>query len=353
MPLAPALERQAGASQLHTMIDRQSTDDVEEQTGSDGSRPEPEPRSAWRPAPLKRREVYRRPIVDGREVRDTFWSRLTGRTQRLLTSDAEREEARLEARLRTRRTLTRTNTIAVLSPKGGVGKTTCTFMLGNVLAGHLQLRCLAIDANPDFGTLGALARDEDRSDRSLADVVAAMSQISSAAELRPFVSALPTGLHLLAAPAHAEVMAELTPELYGQLTAFLSRFYEIILLDLGTGITGPIAQFAIGRADQTVVVTTPEWVTATTVLGALRHLEGEQASKLCVVLNQAPRSGSGDREVIEEEFRRQRIGRLVTVPYDHRLRTMLDSGTYTVEALDRSTRMPVKELGAAVGSELV
>ena len=337
------------------MTEHQRADEAPGDAESTGEAPEPRPESRppWRPAPLKRREVYRRPIVDGREVSDSLWTRLSDRTRRLLTSDAERDEARLEARLRTRRSLTRTNTVAVVSPKGGVGKTTCTFVLGNVLAGHLQLRCLAIDANPDFGTLGALARDEYRSDRSLADVVAAMNHISSAAELRPFVSALPTGLHLLAAPAHAEVMAELTPDLYGQLTAFLSRFYEIVLLDLGTGVTGPIAQFAIGRADQTVVVTTPEWVTATTVLGALRHLEGEQASKLIVVLNQAPRSGSGDREVIEEEFRRQRVGRLVTIPYDHRLRTMLDSGTYSVDALDRSTRMPIKQFGAAVGSELV
>jgi len=329
------------------MSDGQSANEVEGGADPLDAPPRPRPRS------LRRGEVYRRPIVDGREVRDGFWSRLSQGTRRLLTSEGEREEARLEARVRGRRSLTRTNTIAVLSPKGGVGKTTCTFILGNLMSSHLQLRCLAIDANPDFGTLGALARDDYRSEHSLADVVAAMNRITSAAELRPFVSALPTGLHVLAAPAHAEVMAEMTPELYGQLTAFLSRFYEIILLDLGTGITGPIAQFAISRADQTVVVTTPEWVTATTVLGALRHLEGEQASKLIVVLNQAPRSGSGDREVIEEEFRRQRVGRLVTIPYDARLRTMLDSGTYSVEALERATRMPVKQLGAAVGAELV
>lgn len=336
------------------MTDRQAADQV--QGNADSGAPdagELDARARPPQRPLKRREVYRRPIVDGRELRDTLWNRLAGRTRRFLTGDAEREEATLESRLRTHPSLTRTNTIAVLSPKGGVGKTACTFILGNVMAGHLQLRCLAIDANPDFGTLGALARDADRSDGSLADVVAGMDRISSAAELRPFVSALPTGLHLLAAPAHADVMAEMTPELYGQLTAFLGRFYEVILLDLGTGITGPIAQFAIARADQTVVVTTPEWVTATTVLGALRHLQGEQASKLIVVLNQAPRRGSGDREVIEDEFRRQRVGRLVTIPYDLRLRTMLDSGTYTVDALERGTRMPVKQLGAAVGAELV
>ena len=54
--------------------------------------------------------------------------------------------------------------------------------------------------------------------------------------------------------------------------AFLSCFYEVVLLDLGTGVAGPLARFAIERADQVVLVTTPEWVTASVVLEALSHL---------------------------------------------------------------------------------
>ena len=65
---------------------------------------------------------------------------------------------------------------------------------------------------------------------------------------------LPTGLHLLGAPAHAEVMAQMTPGLYSRLLDFLERFYEVVILDLGTGITDPLAQFAVDRADQTVVM---------------------------------------------------------------------------------------------------
>jgi hypothetical protein len=56
---------------------------------------------------------------------------------------------------------------------------------------------------------------------------------------------LPSGLHLLAAP-HAAV----TPADYGRLLAFLSIFYEVVILDLGPGLTAPIARLALERADQ-------------------------------------------------------------------------------------------------------
>ncbi len=303
---------------------------------------------------FRRKDVYTRPVVDGKQLRDSAWRRLASSARCLFISQAAQAEATLEGRLRLRPGVTRTNTIAVLSPKGGVGKTTCTFLAGNLLASHLQLRTLAIDANPDFGTLGALAPDSVRSERNLADVIAEMNTISSASELYPYISPMPSGLHVLAAPAHAEVMAQMTPELYGRLVAFLGRFYDAVLLDLGTGITDPIAQFALTRADQTVVVTTPEFVTASTVLGALRHLHGERASEhLTVVLNQAPATKAAERHVIEGEFRRQNLARRVIVPYDEQLRTMLDSGTYSLEGLGRPTRMPVKELGLHVAEQLV
>lgn len=43
----------------------------------------------------------------------------------------------------------------------------------------------------------------------------------------------------------------------------------------------------------------------------------------------------------------------MTIPYDHQLGTMLDSGTYSLEALGPRTRMPVKRLGLAVAKQLV
>ena len=67
--------------------------------------------------------------------------------------------------------MSRTNVVATLSPKGGCGKTTSTFLTGNVLASHLRLRVLAVDLNPDFGTLADLAPDRARAPLSLVDLL--------------------------------------------------------------------------------------------------------------------------------------------------------------------------------------
>jgi MinD-like ATPase involved in chromosome partitioning or flagellar assembly len=301
-----------------------------------------------------RTDLYTRPVVDGRVIRDNGWTRLRRRWQRLITSQREREEADLERQLRQRPPLTRTNLVAVLSPKGGVGKTTCAFLAGDLLASRARLRTLAIDTNPDFGTLGKLAPDAGRSERSLADVIAYMDRIHAAAELYPFVSAAPSGLHLLAAPPDPELMEQMSPERYGQLVAFLGRFYELVLLDLGTGLTEPLARFALERADHALVVATPEWITSSTVVDSLQYIHGRLgAGQLSLVLNQVPSREIADRTALEERFRRHQVPRHITIPSDQRLRTMLDSGTYACERLDRATRLAVKRLGLAVVAQLV
>ena len=306
--------------------------------------------SGERTSSLKRGEVYPGDIVDGRPVRDNPLRRLRNRIADLLVSRGEREEGELDARIRSLPGVSRPNTIAVISPKGGVGKTTTTFVIGNLLAGHLKLRAVALDANPDFGTLAALAPDSLRSERTLAELLEDWERVRTAAELREYVSRLPTGLHLLAAPRDARRLADLTPAQYGQLVTYLAYFYEVVLLDCGTGVADPLAQFAIERADQAVLVTTPEWVTSTVVLGALEHLTHDRTA---VVVNKAVRSRAVDLDRIEQRFREQRLHRSITLPFDERLQVMLDSGTYDLNDLDRGTRVSVKQLGLAVAEQLV
>jgi MinD-like ATPase involved in chromosome partitioning or flagellar assembly len=299
---------------------------------------------------MKRAEVYPQPIVDGQELPSTIVNRLRARIQGVLVSKGEREEAQLERLLRSQPGVGRPNTVATVSPKGGVGKTTSTFLAGNLLATHLKLRTVAVDANPDFGTLAALAPDAVRSDRSLIDLLDDADRIRTAAEVRPYVSRLPTGLHLLGAPADPAAMDKISVERYGELLALLAMFYEVVLLDLGTGITDPLVRSAIQRADQVVVVTTPEWITANAVIGALDLLAHERTT---LVLNKARRESTEDRRAIEQRFREQRLHRSITIPYDEQLQVMLDSGTFSLEALPRPTRMPVKLLGVAIAEQLV
>ena len=222
-----------------------------------------------RTATLERRDVQGAALVDGRVARNGSYGRMRRAAQQLLVSKGEREEAELERRIRTLPGVTRPNVVALLSPKGGVGKTTCTFIVGNLLATHLKTRAIAVDANPDFGTLGRLPSDARRCQRTLDELLADAEQLKTAAQLNAYVSRQPSGLHVLAAPSDPEATAALVPDRYGELVALLSCFYEVVLLDLGTGVGGPLARFAIDRADQAVLVSTPEWVTSSVVLDAL------------------------------------------------------------------------------------
>ncbi|MBJ7329179.1 MAG: AAA family ATPase [Solirubrobacteraceae bacterium] len=299
--------------------------------------------------PLRRRDIHPGPVVDGRRTSNGTRTSLGLRLREALISRGEREDADVEARLHGLPGVTRPNTVALISPKGGVGKTTATFVVGDLLSSHLKLRVVAVDANPDFGTLARLGTPERLADRSLADLLEDADRIRTAAELNAYVSRQPSGLHVLAAPRDAELTASLGPERYGELVAFLSCFYEVVLLDLGTGVAGPLARFAVERADQVVLVTTPEWVTSSVVLDALGHLKHERTT---VVVNKSILRGA-DVSVVEQRFRAEQLHRSVTIPLDNQLASMLDCGRYTLGALERPTRVAIKRLGLGVGEQLL
>jgi MinD-like ATPase involved in chromosome partitioning or flagellar assembly len=298
--------------------------------------------------PLKRRDLFPEPLIDGQAVRDHALARLQRRMSSLLVSRSEREEADLERRLRGHSGVTRPNLVAILSPKGGVGKTTSGFLIGNVLASHLKLRAIAVDASSG-GTLGRFVPDSARAAASPADLLDNADRIGTAAELRRFVTRLPSGLHLLAAPHDAARASSPGPDSYGELVALLSCFYETVLLDL-SGVTTPLARFALDRADQAVLVTTPDQLTATLALHALDQLDHERTT---VVVNRSHPRLAPELRAIEECLARRGARRPVAVPDDRRLATMLNTGTYSLEALDRNTRLAVKRLGLAVSERLV
>lgn len=308
---------------------------------------------------FRRDRFYRRPVVDGREVSDGFAQRFGRWLRDLTTSAGERREAEISAELAAS-TVSRVNRIAVVSPKGGVGKTTCTFLIGNLLASYPRLRVLALDANRDFGTLADLAPERTRSKLTLAHLLDELDRVRSTSDLGRYVSRLPSGLHILAAPRDARVMATMEPSLYGEVLEFVSIYYDVVLLDLGTGVVDPLAQFGLERADQAVVITAPEFVTTEKVLSALRYIgdAGEWTntggeSSITVAVNRVPRRRAGELNEIQTAFRHAGAQSHVEIPHDEQLRVMLDSATYTLESLRRDTRLPIKLLGRAITRRLV
>jgi MinD-like ATPase involved in chromosome partitioning or flagellar assembly len=275
-------------------------------------------------------------LVDGLPARQGALARARRRAKRLAVSRPEIEEAQLEARLLAHPGVTRANVIAFMSPAGGVGKTTCAFAAGTVLAGHLKLRTIAVDVGPGFGTLAQLVPERRRAERGIDDLLADVHRLFTAAELSPYVSKTSTGLHVLAGSEHG-----LAPDDCAELLALLSCFYEAIVLDLGAGVTGPTPTLVANRADQIVLVTTPDRMASTGTLHARAHIRDPE--RITVAINRSARDARGE----------DRPYRAVAIPDDHQLAAMLASRTYSPGAASHPTRTAIKRLGLAIAEQLV
>jgi hypothetical protein len=97
-------------------------------------------------------------------------------------------------------------------------------------------------------------------------------------------------------------------------------------------------------------VTTPDQLTATLAIHALDQLDLERTT---VVVNRTHPRLAPELRAIDECLARRHARRPVTLPDDRRLAMMLHSGTYSLEALDRRARLPLKRLGLAVAERLV
>ncbi|HXR73976.1 MinD/ParA family protein [Actinocrinis sp.] len=166
---------------------------------------------------------------------------------------AEAHRAELLERVRT--PLLGCHRIAVISLKGGVGKTTTTTALGATLAWNRGDRVIAVDANPDAGTLGRRVRRETGA--TIRDMLQALPSIQSYVDMRRFTSQAPSRLEILANDVDPAVSTTFNDEDYRRILGALQRQYSIILTDSGTGLLYSAMRGVLQLADQLIVVSTP------------------------------------------------------------------------------------------------
>src|SRR4029450_8572058 len=87
----------------------------------------------------------------------------------------------------------------VVALKGGVGKTTTTACLGAVFAEHRGDRVVAVDANPDPGTLGYRVRRDTA--RTARDLLANVDKLERYADVRAYASQTDLRLEVIASEA--------------------------------------------------------------------------------------------------------------------------------------------------------
>lgn len=240
--------------------------------------------------------------------------------------------------------------VAIVSTKGGVGKTTTTINLGHTFASLRPDRVVALDANPDAGSLGY--RVERETPYNAADLLRAIEDVRTYTQLRPFTSQTHTRLEVIAAPDDPRETRKLGRADFDRLIRTLRDHYNLVLADCGTGILDPATRGVVQAADQLVVVTSPRVDSAravTYLLGWLsEHGLEEQVRQAVLVINAILPDGYVDIEALTDHFRPY-VRAIARMPWDAELAR---GGTTDMNALDAATRHAYVELAAAVASGL-
>ncbi|MGW0900797.1 SCO5717 family growth-regulating ATPase, partial [Streptomyces goshikiensis] len=213
--------------------------------------------------------------------------------------------------------------IAVISLKGGVGKTTTTTALGATLATERQDKILAIDANPDAGTLGRRVRRETGA--TIRDLVQAIPYLHSYMDIRRFTSQAPSGLEIIANDVDPAVSTTFNDEDYRRVIETLGRQYPIILTDSGTGLLYSAMRGVLDLADQLIIISTPSVDGASSASTTLDWLSAHGYSdlvsrSLTVISGVRETSKMIKTEDIVQHFETRCRG-VVVVPFDEHLAT--------------------------------
>ena len=237
--------------------------------------------------------------------------------------------------------------VPVLSRKGGVGKTTVTALLGMALADARDDRVVAIDANPDRGTLAE--RISKPSGKTVRDLVRGHAGITGYADMTAHVTRDTTRLDVLASDADPHVADAFSDQNYRDVAEIAQHYYSLVLTDTGTGIIHSVMDATLDLGDQIVIVSGISVDEARLAAETLTWLEtnghDELARNAVVVINQdRPGTPLVRLDELESHFR-SRVRDVVRIPYDAGIAT---GSAISFHDLDRATRDAARRLAAAV-----
>jgi MinD-like ATPase involved in chromosome partitioning or flagellar assembly len=247
----------------------------------------------------------------------------------------------------TRPQLTRCATIAVVSPKGGVGKTTITSLVGTLIAHLRRDLVLAVDANPDYGSLGRVLCP---SHTFFVDDLAAYFDSGawsapSMADLNARLGSGPHGLRVLPAPTDPDRMSHIDCDTYRNIIGRLSDYAGVLLLDCGTGLHEPAARAALAAADQVIVVSDADPATASLVAEAIKRIP--VAAPLTLVVNKMPAHGARlDLNRLAETL--PDVDYVVVIPAEPKAASTLGIGAFCWDGVPLAWQRSVRELAAVL-----
>jgi MinD-like ATPase involved in chromosome partitioning or flagellar assembly len=240
--------------------------------------------------------------------------------------------------------------IAVLSLKGGVGKTTTTLGLGSALASVRTDRVIALDANPDRGTLAE--RVLDTSTTSTVRDLLRDPDIRRYADVRNHTRMSPSRLEVLASEQDPEVADVFGETDYRCTMDILRHYYNIILTDCGTGLMHSAMAGVLDLANAIVLVTSASIDSAHSASATLdwlaQHGHGALVREAHVVVT-GPKPGSVELKVdkVVEHFG-ARCRSTHVIPFE---RHLAEGAHFDFELLKPATARAYLELAGAVSEK--
>ncbi len=265
-------------------------------------------------------------------------------------SPAERHYRELRERIR--RHIRKQYVIAVISGKGGVGKTTMTACIGGIFRECRPENVVAIDAAPGFGTLAGRIDESPPGDYA---AVLNDTDVQGYADIREHLGQNIIGLDVLAGNRASDQPRPLVAAMFSGVLSRLRRTHSVILVDTSDDLEHPVMKAVLESVDTLVFIS---GLTADTSLPVTRAIDllrsmgyHELVSRSMVILNDSRDGYVKDAaEYLTERF--SQTGATVEfMPYDPHLAKggIID----TADELQRKSRLRLLEITAALADKYV
>jgi pilus assembly protein CpaE len=175
-------------------------------------------------------------------------------------------------------------TVAVHSPRGGVGTTTIATNVAMTMARLRPDRVVLVDLHLQFGQVATHLNLDVK--QSLADVARDEAAMREPELLRTYATRHDSGLHVLAAPISPELAELVTAEHVGKILTTLLESYESVVIDAGSWLDER-TMTVFEHAENVIFAVCPEISALKALHGMLDYLNeaGSVAAKSTFVLN--------------------------------------------------------------------
>jgi MinD-like ATPase involved in chromosome partitioning or flagellar assembly len=356
---APRRAPEAAPRRVEQLPAEQSSPQIPVQRGPQRPAPRPtEPDQYRRPgAPMQaayagiQQELLEAAADERSQVANTGW-RGAANAMGLKLAPGKKERQRREVFRRIRAPKDQMYSIAVLTLKGGAGKTTMTAALGQVFSKVRADGVIAVDADPDAGDL-AMRTEVHPHNLSMVDLLEPDNDLTQRDFVQRFLSVTDADLQVLASGWRPDSDRVLIPEDIVDIHEIASHYFSMLLWDGDKALNSPLVRTVLEKSNALVLLveaSAPGAVKAGQAIDWLRFhgFEGLLA-RTVVLVNETTANTRLDLKALMAVLARQQL-KMHHIPYDKHL----DEGmSIDLAKLNTKTREAFEDLAAMLADDFV